>query len=119
MISGENSKKKNDICSASSTQHQKAKYLKSILYNLFDIAHQVGLQNTLEEDKQFNYSERKRTFGYMGSVDFKFKKTKERREKRPKAEITRLENSRKTIGEFEFLFNFNFTFKILFINFYR
>lgn len=54
----------------------------------------------------------------MRSDNWKFKKVEERRVKQRIAVIARLENSRKTIGGLEFLFNFNLTFTIFFIKIY-
>lgn len=65
---------KNATSSASSTQHQKAKYFKSILYNLFNKAH-----------KQFNYSGEKKDVWLHGKRRFQIQNNK--REKRPKAKM--------------------------------
>lgn len=90
---------KNANRSKSTAQNKKVEAFKSTHDDLFDIAHQDALTNTVEEDKQFLLLQRKKGRpGCMGGVDMNFVNAEQRREKRRAAEMARLEKSQNELG---------------------
>lgn len=83
----------------STTHNENVEAFKSILDDLFDIAHQDALKNTIEEDKQFLLLQRKKGRpGCMGGVDINFVRAEQRKEQRLAVELARLEKSKNIVG---------------------
>lgn len=90
-------------------QTQKEEDFKSTFDDLFDVAHQDALAKIGEEDRKFLLLQRKKGRpGCLMGVDMKFLRAEKRKELRKVAEMSRLEKSKKNIGEFEFFINFSF-----------
>src|SRR5215469_7075787 len=84
---------KNATRSASAAQNEKVEAFKSILGELFDVAHQDALEKTTKDKQLLLLQRQKGRPGCMWGVDMKFLKAEQRREKRRASELARLEKS--------------------------